>query len=99
MDLFNEILQTLLSGISIGCVYGLVALGFVLIFKATEIINFAQGEMMVIGAFIACTLLGQLSGSSMELGRPFFSIIQTNVKPARSPGRERPGNRQRLEQT
>jgi branched-chain amino acid transport system permease protein len=60
MDLFNEIVQTLLSGISIGCVYGLVALGFVLIFKATEVINFAQGEMMVIGAFIAYTLVGLL---------------------------------------
>jgi len=55
--LANEILQTILSGISIGCIYALVALGFVLIFKATEIINFAQGEMMVIGAFIALTLI------------------------------------------
>ena len=57
MELFNEILQTILSGISIGCIYGLVALGFVLIFKATEVINFAQGEMMVLGAFIALTLI------------------------------------------
>jgi branched-chain amino acid transport system permease protein len=56
MELINEILQTILSGISIGCIYGIVALGFVLIFKATEVINFAQGEMMVLGAFIAYTL-------------------------------------------
>jgi branched-chain amino acid transport system permease protein len=52
MSFANELLQCILSGISIGCIYGLVALGFVLIFKATEIINFAQGEMMVLGAFI-----------------------------------------------
>jgi branched-chain amino acid transport system permease protein len=58
--LANEIFQTILSGISIGCIYALVALGFVLIFKATEIINFAQGEMMVIGAFIALTLINVL---------------------------------------
>ena len=58
MEVFNEIVQTILSGISIGCIYGLVALGFVLIFKATEVFNFAQGEMMVIGAFIAYTLVG-----------------------------------------
>ncbi len=57
MELFNEIIQTILSGVSIGCIYGLVALGFVLIFKATEVINFAQGEMMVLGAFIALTLI------------------------------------------
>jgi len=56
-----EILQTVLSGISIGCIYGLVALGFVLIFKATEVINFAQGEMMVIGAFIAYSLITMLN--------------------------------------
>jgi branched-chain amino acid transport system permease protein len=57
MDLFNEIIQTILGGISIGCIYGIVALGFVLIFKATEVVNFAQGEMMVLGAFIAYSLI------------------------------------------
>jgi len=57
MEIVNEILQTILSGVSIGCIYGLVALGFVLIFKATEVINFAQGEMMVLGAFITYTLI------------------------------------------
>ncbi|MCG6908645.1 MAG: branched-chain amino acid ABC transporter permease [Deltaproteobacteria bacterium] len=58
--MFNEIVQTVLSGISIGCVYGLVALGFVLIFKATEVINFAQGELLMIGAFIGYSLVGVL---------------------------------------
>ena len=57
MTLLNEITQTVLSGIAIGCIYGLVALGFVLIYKATDVINFAQGEMMVLGAFIAFTLI------------------------------------------
>jgi len=61
MELFIEVTQTILSGIAIGCIYGLVALGFVLIFKATEVINFAQGEMMVIGAFIALTLINVLN--------------------------------------
>ena len=57
MGLINEITQTILTGISIGCVYGLVALGFVLIFKATEVINFAQGELLMLGAFISYTLI------------------------------------------
>ncbi len=60
MELLNEILQTVLSGISIGCVYGLVALGFVLIFKATEVINFAQGELLMVGAFISYSLITML---------------------------------------
>ncbi len=48
-----EIAQLLLGGIAGGCIYGLVALGFVLIYKATESVNFAQGDMMMLGAFIA----------------------------------------------
>ena len=61
MELLNEILQTVLSGITIGCVYGLVALGFVLIFKATEVINFAQGELLMLGAFISYSLISMLN--------------------------------------
>lgn len=57
MGLINEFIQTILSGIAIGCVYGLVALGFVLIFKATEVINFAQGELLMLGAFLCYTLI------------------------------------------
>ena len=52
-----EVLQLLISGLSQGCVYGLIALGFVLIYKATEMVNFAQGDMMMLGAFIAFTFI------------------------------------------
>ncbi len=48
-----ELVQLLISGISQGCVYGLIALGFVLIYKATEMVNFAQGDLMMLGAFVA----------------------------------------------
>jgi branched-chain amino acid transport system permease protein len=58
--LLNEILQTLLSGISLGCIYGMVALGFVIIYKATDVINFAQGEIMMMGAFVALTFINYL---------------------------------------
>jgi len=57
MEIINEILETTLRGISIGCIYGLVALGFVLIYKATEVFNFAQGEVMMLGAFVGYTLI------------------------------------------
>jgi len=40
-----------------GCLYGLIALGFVLIYKATEIVNFAQGELLMMGAFFAVTYI------------------------------------------
>jgi branched-chain amino acid transport system permease protein len=45
------ILQLMLNGLAVGCIYGLVALGFVLIYKTTELVNFAQGDFMMLGAF------------------------------------------------
>jgi branched-chain amino acid transport system permease protein len=62
--------QLILSGLSNGCVYGLIALGFVLIYKATEAVNFAQGDMMMIGAFIALGL-----SDAHYLGLPFWISI------------------------
>ena len=47
----DTILQLVLSGLAVGCIYGLVALGFVLIYKSTELVNFAQGDLMMLGAF------------------------------------------------
>ncbi|MED5618825.1 branched-chain amino acid ABC transporter permease [Ideonella sp. BN130291] len=48
-----QVLQIVISGIAQGCIYGLIALGFVLIYKATETVSFAQGELMMLGAFLA----------------------------------------------
>ncbi len=47
----------LLNGLASGCIYGLVALGFVLIYKATEMVNFAQGDLMMLGAFVAFAVI------------------------------------------
>jgi branched-chain amino acid transport system permease protein len=52
--------QQLVSGLALGCVYGLIALGFVLIYKATEVVNFAQGELMMLGGFFAYTYISLL---------------------------------------
>ena len=46
-----QFIQLMISGIAQGCIYGLIALGFVLIYKATETVSFAQGELMMLGAF------------------------------------------------
>lgn len=45
--------QVLSSGIATGCVYGLVALSLVLVYKATETVSFMQGELLMLGAFAA----------------------------------------------
>jgi branched-chain amino acid transport system permease protein len=52
-----DFIQQLVSGVALGCVYGLIALGFVLIYKATEVVNFAQGDLMMLGGFFAYTFI------------------------------------------
>ena len=50
-------LELLASGIAVGCLYALIALGFVLILKATDVLNFAHGEIIMISAFICYFLM------------------------------------------
>lgn len=65
-----ELLQLAVGGLANGCIYGLVALGFVMIYKASEGVNFAQGDMMMLGAFVA---LGLSNGD--HLGLPFVLAV------------------------
>jgi branched-chain amino acid transport system permease protein len=58
-------LQLIVSGISIGSIYALVALAMVIIYKTSEVPNFAQGEMAMLSTFIAFMLL-------TSYGQPFF---------------------------
>ncbi len=48
ISLFTDISQEVISGIALGSIYALIALGFTLIYKATEVVNFAQGELMIL---------------------------------------------------
>ena len=47
----SDVIHLTITGVAQGCAYGLIALGFVLIYKATEVVNFAHGEFMMLGAF------------------------------------------------
>ena len=49
------LLQVIVSGLAAGGSYGLIALGFVLIYKATSVMNLAMGEFMTVGAFVCFT--------------------------------------------
>ncbi len=52
-----QLLQLIVGGAAIGCIYALIALGFVLIYKATETVNFAQGDLMMVGGFVGLTAM------------------------------------------
>ncbi|QCK87082.1 branched-chain amino acid ABC transporter permease [Phreatobacter aquaticus] len=57
-------LQALVSGLAVGGIYALIALGFSITFTTTKTLNFAQGEFVGIGAFVGVTALYLLSGAS-----------------------------------
>jgi branched-chain amino acid transport system permease protein len=63
MSSFSQFLQFLLSGITVGCIYALTAVGFTIIYNCTQVVNFAQGEFVMLGAMIAAVLVtvGHLS--------------------------------------
>ena len=67
-----QFLQLVISGIAQGCIYGLIALGFVLIYKATETVSFAQGELMMLGAFLGLALMTMA-------GFPFWLAVPCSV--------------------
>jgi len=52
----EKILQFIFSGVMIGSVYGLIAVAFCIVYKATEVINFAQGEFVMLGGMIAASV-------------------------------------------
>ena len=60
---FTDIGQEIVSGIALGSIYALIALGFILIYKATEVVNFAQGELMMVGAYVNFFLIQTFTGS------------------------------------
>jgi branched-chain amino acid transport system permease protein len=62
MDL---VLQLLFTGVGIGAVYALVALGIVLIFRATNVVNFAQGEFSMVAAYLMVVF-------AVDLGWPYW---------------------------
>ena len=67
-----QFLQLVISGVAQGCIYGLIAMGFVLIYKATETVSFAQGELMMLGAF--CGLVGMTM-----LGFPYWLAVLCSI--------------------
>ncbi len=56
----NDFLGYLVNGVSLGGIYALIALGFVVVFKATEVVNFAHGSLLVLGGYVIARLHGEV---------------------------------------
>src|SRR5690242_14320328 len=65
-------IQLVFAGIAQGCIYALIGLGFSIIFKASEVINFAQGEMLLVGAYI-------VSAGVFEWHMPFLLALLLGI--------------------
>jgi branched-chain amino acid transport system permease protein len=92
MDLSSQILQYVISGITNGAIYAVIALGFTIIYNSTEVINFAQGEFVMLGGMAVIALDGV---SHLPLGFSFLLAVlavtlvgialeRFTIRPARS---------------
>jgi branched-chain amino acid transport system permease protein len=86
----QQVLQFLVTGITNGSIYALIALGFVVIYSVTSVINFAQGEFAMLGALLAVWLIavGLPQGLALVVavaGVGLFSAVlyQVGLRPAR----------------
>src|SRR2546430_15334363 len=89
-----QFLQFLFSGVTIGATYALAALGFSIIYNASGVINFAQGEFIMLGGMSAVFLIG--AGISRPLGVLLAGGLacpprRVGGKRALPPGQDPPG--------
>jgi len=59
VELLAQVPQLVVSGVTKGCIYAVVAIGFSIIYSSTQVINFAQGEFVMVGAMVAAVLLAK----------------------------------------
>jgi len=78
----DQFVQTTLGGLAIGCIYSLIALGISMIIRATDILHFAQGEMLMIGSMMG------LSAYWLH-GMPFVLVLlagsASSIRATRTP--------------
>ena len=91
-----ELMQFLLSGLTVGAVYALVALGFTIIYNASDVVNFAQGEFVMLGGMITvfanmagfpvplAALAAIIATAGVGIGPTMTTSMPTLVKPATS---------------
>ncbi|MEP7181000.1 MAG: branched-chain amino acid ABC transporter permease [Betaproteobacteria bacterium] len=74
MDIF---LQQIINGLTLGSVYAVVALGYTMVYGIIQLINFAHGEVVMIGAMVAFSVINALTGA--QLGLPPVVVVLAGV--------------------
>ncbi len=73
----SELIQFLFSGITVGAVYALVALGFTIIYNASDVVNFAQGEFVMLGGMI--TVFSFAAGLPLPLAALIAILVTAGI--------------------
>ncbi len=73
----DSLLQFIFSGMTVGAVYALVALGFTIIYNASDVVNFAQGEFVMLGGMI--TVFAHQAGLPLPLAAVLAIVITAGV--------------------
>src|SRR5690554_5708125 len=83
MDLLYELAELSINGALVGLMYALVALGIVLVFKASSVANLAQGAMVMVGAYVtwaATALLGAPIWTAIPIGIALMYILGRGIE-------------------
>ncbi len=81
MVTLSDLLQYIFSGITIGAIYAMVGLGFTMIYNSTNIINFAQGEFVMLGGLLGVTFVGaaKTAGMPAHLAIPLAFLLAVSL--------------------
>jgi branched-chain amino acid transport system permease protein len=77
MTFADQVLQFTISGVSIGSIYAIVGLGFMVIYSVTRVVNFAQGEFVMLGGMLTASF--HLSGYSLGISIFIAALLTTLV--------------------
>lgn len=76
----NDLPQQLASGLILGAMYGLIAIGYTMVYGIVQLINFAHGEIVMFGAFGGLTAWLMLpQGTSLMLALPLMLVLAVGV--------------------
>src|SRR4051794_209927 len=88
----SQFVELVISGLMLGCIYGVIAMGFVIVFKATKVVNFAQASVVMLGAFLVAkwhhslSFFGAIAASALVCAVAAALLDFVFVRPLRRRG-------------
>ena len=74
MTAVEVFIQQVANGLTIGMIYALIALGYTMVYGIVQLINFAHGEVFMVGAYLSLLAYAFFQGLAVGIGGPFFLL-------------------------